>query len=380
MRAWRTELHREPELSTKETKTQEKILRALRTLDIPSRTYDGLTGVVGVLGSDRPGPTVALRADMDGLPITEDTGLVFASRVPGRMHACGHDVHMACLLGAGALLKRGEGRLRGPIRLIFQPAEEQGNPGGALPLIERGVLERPKVSFVVGQHVAPEIPLGSIGWRNGPLMASSDYFRIRVRGTGGHAGYPHRGPDAVLAATEIVGGLQSLVSRTRDPLDPVVISVGTIHGGTRYNILPEEVVIEGTVRTLHADTRVQMERALRHRVRHLAASSRSRASVHFEQGYPVTVNEPGATHRVVEALRREMGDDALVEIERPVMGAEDFSRYLERIPGTFLFLGVGEAHRPATLHSPTFAPSDQALTIGAACLAAAADGLQRSFP
>jgi len=376
MRAWRMALHREPELTFHEEKTRDKITGALGELGIPFRTFDDLPGVVGLIGEGRPGPVVALRADMDALPLTEETGLAFRSRTPGVMHACGHDVHMASLLGAAAILARQSDRLPGPVKLIFQPAEEDGDRGGAAPMMERGCLERPTVRFVVGQHVDPSLPLGKVGWKIGPFMAAADSFRIVVHGTGGHASTPHQGPDAVLAASEIVAGLQALVSRIRDPFDPVVVSVGSIHGGTRHNILPTEVVLEGTVRTMRTETRDLMERSLRRRVRSIAAGLGARATIQYRRGYPALVNPPEATRTVVRALEIEFGREKVVEAERPLMGAEDFARYLEKVPGTFLRLGVGVPGRPASLHSATFAPDEQALVLGAATLAAAATGLQ----
>jgi amidohydrolase len=380
MRAWRTAFHQEPELSLEEERTRDKVVAALTELGIPYRTFDDFPAVLGTIGADRSGRVVAVRADMDGLPVTEATGLPFSSKFPGRMHACGHDVHLACLLGAAAILSKDSGPGGGPVRLLFQPAEEEGNVGGALGLIERGGLERPKVDFVVGQHVDPSLPLGKVGWRIGPFMAAADHFRLTVIGRGGHAATPHQGPDAIVVASEIVAGLQALVSRVRDPLDPVVVSVGSIHGGTRNNILPDEVVLEGTVRTLRPATRELMESALRRRVRSLAASLGARVRIEYHHGYPPLVNEPGATHVVSEALAIELGRENVVEVDHPLMGAEDFSRYLEKVPGTFLRLGVGVPGGPASLHSATFAPDERALVIGAATLAAAVEGLQRSRP
>ncbi|MCI4332811.1 MAG: M20 family metallopeptidase [Thermoplasmata archaeon] len=376
MRTWRQSFHEQPELANEERRTRDKVVRALRDLGLTPTVYDDFTGVLATIGADRPGPVVALRADMDALPVEERTNLPYRSRVPGRMHACGHDVHMSCLLGAAALLVRAGPRVRGPVRLIFQPAEEQGEAGGAGPFIDRGCLDAPKVDFVVGQHVTPEIPAGQIGWKKGPMMAAADRFRIVVRGRGGHAAYPHRGPDAVVAAAEIIVGLQAIVSRARDPVDPVVISVGTVHGGTRHNILPPEVVLEGTVRTFRPATRDAIERLLRTRVRHLAQSLGASARVEYVRGYPVLVNSPPVTERLVGILGEEFGDAQLVELAAPVMGAEDFSRYLEHVPGSFLKLGAGTDGPPATLHSPTFAPPEQTLVVGAATLAAAAVGLQ----
>ena len=378
MRAWRAALHQEPELSGEEVRTRDKIVRALDELGIRATTFGDFPGVVGLLGEGRGGPVVALRADMDGLPIQEATGLPFRSRRDGAMHACGHDIHMAAVLGAGLLLSRQPGTLGGPVKLLFQPAEEEGSVGGALPMLEHGAFERPKVDFVVGQHVDPGLPLGSIGWGVGPFMAAADSFRITVRGKGGHASSPHQGPDAILVASEIVTGLQAIASRVRDPCDPVVVSVGSIHGGNRDNILPDEVVLLGTVRTVAPATRELIERALRRRVRSIAQSLGARATVSYRRGYPPLINPPEATATVVRALTVEFGRSALVEVGRPLMGAEDFSRYLERVPGTFLRLGVGGSGPPASLHSATFAPDERAMVVGAAALAAATIGLQRA--
>ena len=380
MRAWRTALHQEPELSFHERRTQEMIVAALGELGISHRTFDGSTAVLGTFAEDSNGPVVALRADMDGLPVTEATGLPFASRHPGRMHACGHDVHMACVLGAAALLARRDRTPTGPVRLLFQPAEEDGEEGGAAPLIRLGGLETPHVDYVIGQHVQPELPLGTVGWRVGPSMAAADYFRITVQGHGGHAALPHLGPDAIVVASEIVTGLQTLVSRIRNPVDPVVVSVGSIHGGTRHNILPREVVLEGTVRTFRPATRDLMESALKRRARAIASGLGARVRIEYRRGYPALVNPTEPTRTIARALEIEHGRDRVLELADPIMGAEDFARYLEVRPGTFLNLGVGIRGEPASLHSPTFAPDERALVIGAATLAAAADAVQRERP
>ena len=380
MRTWRMAFHREPELSLQEERTQEKVVAALKELGIPYRTFDDVHGVIGMIGADRAGPVVALRADMDALPITEQTGLPFESKFPGRMHACGHDVHMSALLGAAAMVLRSPRSTGGPVKLIFQPAEEEGTRGGALPLIERGCLEHPKVDYVVGQHVDPALPLGTLGWRVGPTMAAADHFKITVVGRGGHASTPQQGPDAIVIASEVVTGLQTLVSRVREPFDPVVVSVGSIHGGTKNNILPNEVVLEGTVRTLRPATRDLMEFSLKRRVRAIAAGHGARVRIQYVRGYPSLINPPAPTRAVAESLAVEFGRTNVVEVDHPLMGAEDFSRYLERVPGTFLRLGVGVANRPASLHSSTFAPDERALVVGAAALVTAAETLQQMTP
>ena len=380
MRAWRSTIHQDPELSFQERHTRDTIVGALKELDIPYRTFSELPAVIGTINEDARGPTVALRADMDGLPVTEATGLPFASRTPGRMHACGHDVHMACVLGAAAILARRGRTPTGPIRLLFQPAEEDGLEGGAAPLIRLGGLEKPHVDFVLGQHVEPNIPLGTVGWFVGPMMAAADSFKITVIGHGGHAALPHQGPDAIVIASEVVTGMQALVSRVRNPLDPVVISVGSFHGGTRHNILPSEVVLEGTVRTFRPETRDMMEEVIRRRVRSIAASLGARVRIEYHRGYPALVNPPEPTRTIARALEIELGRDHVVEVEHPMMGAEDFSRYLERRPGTFLQLGVGLPRQAASLHSATFAPDERSLVVGAATLAAAAAAVQRGLP
>jgi amidohydrolase len=375
MRAWRRALHREPEVAYEERRTRAIVARALGSIGIKPHRLPGLTGLIATIGPDRSGPVVALRADLDALPVEEATGLPFRSRRRGHMHACGHDLHMAALLGAAAMLKaRGE-RLGGPVRLVFQPAEEQGERGGALPMLDAGAFDDPTVDFVLGQHVDPDVPLGRIGWKAGPAMAAADHFLITLTGSGGHAAFPHRGPDAIVAAAEVISGLQTIVSRERDPLDPVVVSVGSVHGGTSHNVLPERVRLEGTVRTLRESGRADLERRIRRRVRHLASSLGASAEVEFRRGYPVTSNPPETMRIVKTGLAREFGPDRLVELPRPMMGAEDFSRYLERVPGAFLFLGVGTGRTPP-LHSPRFAPSEAALPIGAATLAAATEALQ----
>lgn len=380
MNAWRRTLHQSPELSNQESTTRTIVTNALRELGISYQTYAGFHGVLAQVGPKTGGPVIALRADMDALPVTEQTGLPYASSFPGRMHACGHDVHIAALLGAGALLADREKLLRGPVKLLFQPAEEEGGRGGALPFLRRGCFEKPAVDFVVGQHVEPAIPAGSVGYKVGACMAAADTVRLVVRGRGGHAASPQQGPDAILVASEIVTGLQALVSRVRNPVDPVVVSIGMIHGGTRHNILPDEVRLEGTVRTFRPATRVLIAAALKRRVRSIAASLGARVSIDYEAGYPALWNPAGPTAVVCESLRAELGASRVLELEHPVMGAEDFARYLERVPGTFLRLGAGIPGKPAALHSATFAPPQESLAVGATALAVAAVGLQQSRP
>ncbi|MHB8352302.1 MAG: M20 metallopeptidase family protein [Thermoplasmata archaeon] len=368
MRTIRRELHRTPELAYHEVETQRAIADRLRELGLRPVLLPHSTALLATIPSEGHGPPVALRAEMDGLPVMERTGLSYRSRIPGQMHACGHDLHMAGLLGAARLLIE-EGPPRGPVRLLFQPAEEEGCRGGAAELIARGALRGPKVTFVLGQHVEPTLPVGTVALRPGPMMAAADQFDITVRGTGGHAGYPHAGPDAILVAAEIINGLQALVSRTKNPVDPAVISVGAVHGGDRRNVLPSEVTISGTVRTLSAPLREQLERSLPARARGLAASLGASVRVKYVRGYPALVNDPETTARVGAAFAAALGPEQVTYLAEPVLGAEDFARYLEQLPGTFWFLGTGPiGSTGAPKHSGGFAPDEAALSVAAAAL------------
>ena len=373
----RADLHQHPELSYREVGTRERILARLKELGLAATTYGKFTGVTADIGGGHGGPAVALRADMDALPVTEATGAPFSSRTPGVMHACGHDVHMASLLGAARVLVDRQGSLPGPVRLLFQPAEEEGMTGGASGLIARGALRRPKVQFVFGQHVEPRIPAGSLGWRAGMMMAAADEFRITVHGRGGHASQPHLGGDAVHAAAEIVVGLQTLLARTKDPVHPGLISVGMIRGGEKSNVLPPEVQLAGTVRTFDPSLRRNLQRAIPTRARLIARSLGARAEVDYILGYPALVNEPGTTSKVAERLRASWGDARVRELKHPVLGAEDFARYLERAPGTLWFLGSAPNGRSEmSLHSPGFLPDPRALTAGAEALLLATESVQ----
>ncbi|HEV2316433.1 MAG TPA: M20 family metallopeptidase [Thermoplasmata archaeon] len=381
MRKIRRELHTHPELAYRESRTQRRILETLAELSIDGSVPAGSTGVVATLGRQLRGPVVAIRADMDGLPVTETTGAPFRSVEPGVMHACGHDLHMSVVLGVAKVASEHPDWLGGPLRLIFQPAEEDGLRGGAGPMIQAGALGGPAAAFVLGEHVDESLPVGTIGVHPGPTMAAADTLEIYVRGTGGHAAYPHRGTDTVLAAAEVVVGMQAMVSRRRDPLDPGLISLSQIHGGDRPNILPSEVRLAGTVRTFSPGLRRQFAREIPRRVRLIARSLGAEARVKYRWGYPAVVNDPGVTAKVAAACRAAWGHDRVVDLERAVMGAEDFSRYLQQVPGTFWFLGVASRTHPAAAkHSPQFLPDERAMVTGADAFLAAADALQRRSP
>jgi amidohydrolase len=375
----RRDLHRHPELANEEHETQARLCDVLSSLGLHPRTFDGFTGILVDIVPEkaRSRRRVALRSDMDGLPVSEATGAPFASAAPGKMHACGHDIHMTSLLGAARLWVEERVPLWGPARLLFQPAEEQGVDGGAKPFIARGALDRPKPAFVIGQHVDNMLPTGTIGLRPGPMMAASDSIDLYVHGHPGHAGYPQFGPDAVVVAAEIVVGLQALVSRAKSPVEPGVISIGSIHGGSKRNVLPETVHLSGTVRTFAPELRAQFAWEIPRRVRGLARSLGASVRVKYEHGYPAVVNDPKVTAAVADSVRAAWGAARVRDLVHPVMGAEDFSRYLERVPGTFWFLGVSPQKGSAgAKHTPTFLPDEQSLRFGTEALLLATSGLQ----
>jgi amidohydrolase len=372
LRTLRRRLHRHPELANEEFETSRLVCETLEGLGLNPRTFPGFTGVMADItplrGTSRD--LVAIRADLDALPVTEATGVPFASETPGRMHACGHDVHMACLLGAAKLWVEESVPLRGPVRLLFQPAEEQGVDGGAAPFIRRGALERPRPSYVIGQHVDQALPVGSVGLRAGPMMAASDSIDLEVRGLAGHGGYPQLGPDAILVASEIVVGLQALVSRAKNPIEPAVITIGSIHGGEKRNVLPAKVHLSGTIRTFSDALRGRYEREIPRRCRGIAKSLGASVRVKYERGYPPLVNDAAVTQVVATALRTAWGEGRVRSLAEPVMGAEDFARYLEQVPGTFWFLGVGPKNGGAAApkHTPSFLPEERAMTTGTEAL------------
>ena len=374
---WREAFHREPELSNQEHRTQEQVLKALSDLRVPADPLPGSCAVVGVLAPHAPGPCVALRADLDALPVREATGARFASK-NGQMHACGHDVHTASLLGAARYLKDHERDLPGPVKLLFQPAEEEGRRGGALPMIEQGVLSRPpSVVFVFGLHVDSQIPLGHYGFFPGPMMAAPDHVGITVRGQGGHAAYPQTTVDPIVIASEIIVGLQTLVSRERNPVDPVVLSLTHVEGGSKDNVLPDRVEIEGTLRTFRSETRRRMARRIRQRAQGIARSARGAAEVSILRGYPPLVNPPVLTERL-ETRFRTLFPGRVHRMPEPVLGGEDFAYFLEQRPGIFLRMGTADGGMgSASLHSARYLPDPRSLLSGAAAHVAAVWALQQ---
>ena len=361
----RHDLHRHPELGYKEHETAARIVAQLQ--DVPGielRTGVAGTGVVATLGAERAGACVALRADMDALPIEELGDHAHRSTVPGKMHACGHDGHVTCLVGAARVLAQLGDELEGPVKFLFQPAEEGG--AGGRRMCEEGVLDDPPVRAIFGLHGWPGQPQGEIGVRSGAMLASSDRLRIAVHGTGAHAAFPHQGIDTVLVAAHVVLALQSIAARNTDPLDSVVVTIAQVHGGTADNIIPGEVRLSGTVRTLNSETR----RLTFERIERVAAETAraygATAEVTLDDGYPVLENDPDATDYVRRVAAATAGT-VPVEI-RPGMGGEDFAFYAQRVPASFFTLGVCPVDRDTypTLHQPDYDFHDGAIALGVA--------------
>lgn len=361
--ATRRAIHQHPEPGFEEVRTAAAVAARLAALGLEVRTEVAKTGVVGLLRGARPGRTLLLRADMDCLPVEEQTGAPYASRRPGLMHACGHDGHVAMLLGAAEVLVTRRERLAGSVKLVFQPAEE--GPGGARPMIEAGVLEDPRVDAAVGLHLLNDYPVGTVALRAGPVMAATDRFELRVRGRGGHGAAPHQTVDAILAAAHVVTALQAVAAREVAPGVPVVLSVGTIHGGFRYNVIAPEVELTGTVRSFEAALRESLPGRIERIARGVAQAYGAEVQLRYEFGYPATVNDPAMTELARAAAATVVGE-AGVAAPRPLMGGEDMAYFLQAVPGCFLFIGSANAERGLVHphHSPHFDFDEAALGIG----------------
>jgi amidohydrolase len=378
--AIRRRIHRHPEIGTDLPITQDLIVEELAKLGLEGRRGTALTSVVAVVEGGRSGPTVLLRGDMDALPLHEDTGLDFASEVDGSMHACGHDTHVAMLLGAARLLQERRGELPGRVILMFQPGEE--GFGGAKTMIEEGLLEaaaaaggeRPTGALAV--HISTSYPAGEIHLRPGPEMASTDVIRITVRGRGGHASEPYSSLDPIVVAAEIVIALQTMVTRRIDVFDPAVVTIAQITAGTTNNIIPESVFLFGTIRTVTEETREKVRAGVRRVAEGIAAAHGATADVDLEPGYPVTINDPEYTAFVSETARSLIGPDRVKEMKAPIMGGEDFSYVLQQVPGAMAFLGGRPASEdPDTApqnHSNVVVFEEEPMIVGVALYAAVA--------
>ena len=381
--AWRRDIHEHPELSNRETRTADLVAQHLRSLGIEVRTGVAHTGVVGVLRGGKPGPVVALRADMDALPVTEEVDVPFASKARatyngqdvGVMHACGHDAHTAMLMGVAEVLAGMRSELPGTVKFIFQPAEEGapvGEQGGAELMIQEGALENPKPAAIFGLHVFP-FATGEIRYRPEGTLASSDRFSIVVRGRQTHGAQPWKGIDPIVVAAQIVLGLQTIASRQIDvTAAPAIVTVGAINGGIRYNIIPDSVGMIGTIRTFDTAVRDDIHARVRRTAESIAQSAGATALVTIDTATAVTYNDPALTEKILPSLRATAGASH-VALTTPITAAEDFSRYQQRIPGVFFFLGIvppgTDPTKAAPNHSPRFYVDEAALPLGVRTMA-----------
>ena len=365
----RRTLHQHPELAYHEVETSKLVADRLEFLGIKVRRNVGGTGVLGVLKGAKAGRVVALRADMDGLPVQETSDVRFRSKVDGVMHACGHDTHIAMLLGAARLLSERRENLYGTVKFLFQPAEEHGGRGGAMPMIEDGVMKDPKVDFVFCLHIEATRKSGEFGVREGAIAAAPDTFKVRILGKGGHGSAPHETVDPIYVAAHVILALQGVSARMIDPVRPFVITVGAVHSGTKENIIPDVATLDGTIRTLDEATRKLAKRRVEEVAKGVCRTFGASAEVEFEKdAYPVTVNDPKTTEKVVAVLKRI--PETRVRRVEAMLGGEDFSRFLQKAPGTFFFLGTGNPAKGCIYpnHSSRFKVDEDVLKLGAASL------------
>lgn len=358
-------LHQNPEIGYKEFETQKILIEHLELLGLEIKKMAG-TGIVANIKGKSPGKTVALRADMDALPIKEENDIPYKSLNDGFMHACGHDAHMSMVYGAALILNEMKDDLNGNVRLIFQPAEEGG--GGARKMIEEGAID--DVNYILGMHVWPDLQEGKLGLRSGPFHAASDTIHIEIIGKGGHAAHPDLAVDPIMVSAKVIDAIHTISSREIDPLEPFVITVGSIKGGTAANIIPDKVELIGTVRTTEKRTRGEMEKRLKRIISGITSAFNANFNFEYIYGYPVLVNDPKITDFMRDSASKIIGKDNVIEVKR-TMGGEDFAFYLEKIPGTFMALGtynekLGYIHN---VHTSKFNFNEKILHIGSAIFA-----------
>jgi amidohydrolase len=382
--AVRRDIHQHPELGNREVRTAKLVEDRLRELGIEVRTKVAHTGVVGVLRGGKPGKVVALRADMDALPVTEQVDIPFASKVRttyngqevGVMHACGHDAHVAILLGVAEVLAGVRQDLPGTVKFLFQPAEEgapEGEEGGAELMLREGAFENPAVDAVFGLHVTSRFPVGEIAWKPEGMLAAVDSLKIKVRGKQTHGAYPWLGVDPIVVAAQIVLGLQTIPSRQLDAtIAPSIVTIGAIHGGVRNNIIPDELEMIGTLRSLDVKMRDEIHTRVKRTAESIAAAAGATATVTIERGYPITYNDPALTEKTLPTLRRVAGA-ANTRLVAASLGAEDFAFYQQKVPGVFFWLGTRPknqtAEQAASNHSPFFFVDDSGLLLGVRAMA-----------
>lgn len=366
VKALRHEIHEHPELGMQETKTSALVQRELKRIGIPYQAPVATTGVVGIIEGGRPGPCVALRADMDALPIQETTGLPWQSKAPAVCHACGHDTHTAMLLGAAEVLWNVRQEMAGTVKLLFQPAEECNPTGGMQYMIADGILENPKIDAALALHVSPEYKTGEVGYRAGTMNAASNRFRITIRGKASHAAAPDAGVDALVTAAQVIMGIQTIVSRRVKALDPLVLTIGTIKGGDRYNVLPDEVIMEGTCRTHSAAVTAKVPVLMEQVIKGICESSGASYTLDFADGYPPVVSDERVTEIVRSGLAQALGEENLIKVPVPRMGGEDFAFLAARVPSTFLRLGCTavDNDKPVATHNGGFNPDEECFATG----------------
>ncbi len=372
MRSWRHDIHQHPEIGFQETRTSGIVAQALRSWGYEVETGIGKTGVVGRLVNGGSGKSIGLRADMDSLPIQEKTGALWQSKRLGMMHACGHDGHTAMLLGAAHYLADTR-KFSGTVNLIFQPAEE--GLGGAVAMMNDGLFDRYPCDAIFAMHNMPGIPEGQVVLRKGAFMASSDYATVTVKGAGGHGGLPHQATDSIVAASAIVMAIQTIVSRNTNPLDMSVITVGAINGGQANNVIPDEVKLEISIRSLSPGTRQMLEQRLREVVSLQAQSYGVTADIDYRYGYPVLINHDSPTEFAAKVAASLLGESRVSPQGQPLSGSEDFAYMLERIPGSYLLVGNGDGQGSCMVHNPAYDFNDKILQTGATLFA----GLVESY-
>jgi len=365
---WRRDFHRHPELAFEEHRTASIITDHLKRLGYRVQKGVAKTGVIGVLEGARPGPVVMFRFDMDALPVTEETGAAYASEVPGKMHACGHDGHVAMGMGLAELLAARRDEMAGAVKLVFQPAEEGGR--GAEAMVEEGALKDPRPDVFIATHVWNERPVGTVDITAGPVMAAAEKFACTIRGQGGHGALPHLAVDPIAAAAQVISALQTVVSRNVSPLDTAVVSVGSIHGGDAFNVIPPQVEMTGTIRTYEPATRESVLRRVREIVEGVSRALGAEADLTIESLTPAVINDAEVAKMVRKAAEAILGPERVTSGER-TMGSEDAAFFMQKIPGCYFFLGSANADKglDAPHHNPRFDFDEEALVLGLAILA-----------
>lgn len=363
--AIRRHLHQHPELSNQEKETSAYIQKKLDEYEIPYEHGYAVHGILGIIEGEKHGGTVALRADIDALPIQENTAVEFASTNPGVMHACGHDAHAAMLLGAGKVLQRLKKNIHGKILLVFQPAEEASPVGGASVMLQDGVFDRHRPDVIYGQHVWPYIPAGTVGVHDKEVMGASDRFKVLIKGDGGHASMPHQTNDAVVAAGHLITALQTIVSRNLDPMEASVVTISMIKAGSVPNIIPGEVEIEGSIRTYNPEIRERLKERFFQIARQITEAFGTKADVEYIEGYPATINTPKWARLARGSAKKTLGESATPPLA-PSLAGEDFGRFLKVYPGAFIWLGtqIEDKEKQAPLHDARFMLNEKALASG----------------